>query len=492
MRLTWANAKTFLARYAASGACSTDPRVLERLNEARERLMKKPQNWKGKLQRFVFCINKACLTLPREIETIEGAAICNVPMRMRSPWYEVLEGGPGVIDPCRGGCDYHRAFVDRGEGFVTFADLCTPRNIKIYADVAESSGARLLLQGFDDNGNRVRTFDTVTNAYVDGEYVGINNATPQVSNTVFSSLDGIVKPETNGFVRIYAFTAGTAGTPANVSTTVENYTAGGIFPTPGVIWQSPPGVVQTVSYYNWPDESATYIAALVDTDASEIPQWGGTLYNIDGTLATSTTGYANGLMPENSWNGPEPVGTEVGEESIRWNIQGGTPSTKAFFIELDNWPQPTASGEMIVLKITRTFTAEVLPTADYLSQIGILHPDETNPSYRRYYVPLLENCDESVTPERKQVVVIGKLRYLPVKRDTDFLVIENFGALKLMLLALNDEDKGAFDEALKKEMKAEKILQDELQNFMGDAATNNTPVQVQTPGLGAGDLPCIL
>jgi hypothetical protein len=43
-----------------------------------------------------------------------------------------------------------------------------------------------------------------------------------------------------------------------------------------------------------------------------------------------------------------------------------------------------------------------------------------------------------------------------------------------------------------REAKAEKILGDELQNHIGDAATNNQPMQVQQDCWAAGDIPCIL
>src|SRR6478735_5090828 len=209
MRLTLAAATPLLARFAVQGACATDPRVLEKINEARQRRMEKPQMWKGKVQRFLFCASKACVTLPREIETVEAATVCNQPMKMRGPWYDVLDSGPGS-----GGLCNTDAVIDRGDGYVTFADFDQPRNVKVYADVPETSTARMLLQGFDENGNRVRTWDDRDSAYVDGEYVAISNESPAVSVTVFSVLDGIQKPETNGYVRVYAFTAGSAGAPS--------------------------------------------------------------------------------------------------------------------------------------------------------------------------------------------------------------------------------------------------------------------------------------
>lgn len=592
MRLTLATALPLLARYAVQGACSSEPRVLQKINEARERLMTKPQNWKGKIQRFLFCASNACITLPREIETVEAATVCNEPMKMRSQWYELLESGPGTGTHCGGD-----NVIDRGDGYVVFADLDQPRNIKIYADVPETSGARLLLQGFDENGNRVRTWDAATNSWVDGEYVGINNETPQVSTTVFASLDGVQKPETNGFVRLYAFTAGSAGTPATDITTVENSTVGASTPSVPVVWDgslissawtgpeenqswivqlyfedvdvninlyTPLQVVQVgsaLSAWSWvADElavAAQYTGSFIPNTAIPLSAppfavnvdaitWRngeprtvyiflyangesngeGTLYIFDAALneisvevvtipATSTwthepiiaAPYESITLSGNAdmstlLTMPNAIGltitqTDVGNLSITIDNTGvpldwGFSMTVSDIIAPDLW-QGAVFYEFLV---NRILTAVVAAVPDYLSLMAIYHPDETHPSYRRYEIPRLRrNCSATTSedgPVNLQVVIMAKMRYLPVKQDTDFLIIENIGALKHMLLAINEEEKGELIKALQYEAKAEKILEQELANHTGDAATSNTPMQVQADVWAAGNIEALL
>jgi hypothetical protein len=332
MRVTLGYARPLLAKYAFNGACIGDPRIDPRINEARERLMKKRRKWKGMVQRYVFCTSDNCITLPREILTIEGANLCRVPFNIRNHWYEVLEGGPGKVDSKT--CAY-RSFVDRGDGFVTFVDLCAARFVKVYADVPEGGTAKILLQGFDENGNRVRTPDaSSTDGWVDGEWISINSSSPAASTTRFTSLDGVQKPVTNGFIRLYAVN---------------------------------------------PDDS-TQLA------------------------------------------------------------------------------------------------------------ISILHPSDVAPSYRRYFISNLNNANG----QSRQMIVLAVMRYLPVTKDTDFLIIENIGALKHMMLALQAEEQGQEQKAVFHEGKAEDILQQELDQYMGDAATGSMPVQVDSYSASMSEIPSIL
>lgn len=598
-RLTLAQAKPLLAKYAVQGSCESDPRVLEKINEARERLMTLPQNWKGKVQRFLFCSANSCITLPREILTLEAATVCNQPMKMRGPWYDMLEGGPGSGNLCGGD-----SVIDRGDGYVSFVDLDEPRNIKIYTDVPESSGARILLQGFDENGNRVRTFDSVTNAYVDGEYVALNNTTPQVSTTVFSTLDGIVKPETNGFIRLYAFTAGTPAVPASDTTSVANWPDGEPVTdsttaedaTGDIPWS---GSLVSAEWLTGPTENRDIIITF-ENDGSNVvvnniagfggvpPDYGtvGGVVSFLGSTMTYTSYVDEGTFPNNfrivlsnfptllpgqtclirltrvvvhpadptlvlenlsdtavwtvgdesqsyvvqltsdgsSWldsvqtwlqDGSEVFrnpydgsfteyapGSALGDLYIDWGFKltNAGPEVGRVQIIVHNFPNPTLNGGAVAaFLIDRTVIDGSAAIPDYSALMAIYHPDETNPSYRRYEIPQLRasgsSCcgsgdSEEATP--KQVVVMAKLRYLPVKRGTDFLVIEHLGALKMMLLALNMEEKGDLAAALQYESKAEEILAQEIQNHIGDAATANQGMKVQTDAWAASTIPNLL
>lgn len=86
------------------------------------------------------------------------------------------------------------------------------------------------------------------------------------------------------------------------------------------------------------------------------------------------------------------------------------------------------------------------------------HPDETRPGYRRYKV-LNPNFEEGTC-----IKVLVRLRYVPAKHDNDVLIIQNLGALKLMLMAISRENEREFEEAQAYEAKAYTIIRDQYSN----------------------------
>lgn len=176
----------------------TDPRCARYINESIQRLVSRGRFW-GTSGRFRFCTDNDCLTWPRQIAAIEGVAVCGQPITVRNGWFEFLESGYGLQDNSCGAPN----LLDRGEG-CTFADIRgVNKKVKVYADVAEDADAKILIQGYDENGNWIRTEPNgVGTGWEDGEYVGIST-TPQTSTKFFKQITSVQKPETNGIVRLY-------------------------------------------------------------------------------------------------------------------------------------------------------------------------------------------------------------------------------------------------------------------------------------------------
>lgn len=324
MKVTYGDVKTRLANVSAGGICPTDTRLIDRVNEAIQRLMIRGK-WLGTIQRYKFCVYHCCLTLPRWVETILAANVCGAPHRIRNQWYEFMGNGPGSVGCC--GC----SFIDRGDGYSTFHDICgLTKKLRVYADVPEAAGARILIKGIDENGNTIMTLDGST--WIEGEYILIDNATPQLSTKLFTQITGIVKPVTNGFIRIYEYNT---------------------------------------------------------TDAVQ-------------------------------------------------------------------------------------------------SIIVLLEPGEKVPSYRRYVVP--GTSDDVTNPSCVEAIV--KRRFVPIATDNDELIISNIGALKLMLLALEKEERNFLAEAMAYEEKAVKILSDELTESLGDSSTGQ--IQVQMHAFGGADVCAVI
>ncbi len=203
MRATLATAKNDSSGIArVLGICASDPRFVYYLNEAIRRLLTRGLFW-GSYQKFSMCVNNGCLTFPRQFAAIEVIAVCNRPLKIRNEWFEFNSNGAGLYgsNAHRFGCGGMQ-MLDRGTA-CCFADIIgVNKKIKVYADVAEATGAKILLQGYDENGNWIRT--QVAGEWVDGEYV-LCSTTPQTTTKFFSSLTGVQKPITNGNIRLYEY-----------------------------------------------------------------------------------------------------------------------------------------------------------------------------------------------------------------------------------------------------------------------------------------------
>jgi hypothetical protein len=205
MKITFGDIKDDIAEILST--CNTDTRVLAYLNEAQERLINRGK-FLGTVQRYKICVNDNCLTWPRQIETIESFSVCRLPGQIRNEWYEFNEGGYGQIqdDDCLPGVN----LIDRGE-VCAFDDITsgqTDRKIKVYSDLVESN-CYVILQGYDENGNWIRTVDG--GSYIDGEKVVPSQA--GVSSTKkFIALTGVQKTVTNGNLRLYEIKSGDGST----------------------------------------------------------------------------------------------------------------------------------------------------------------------------------------------------------------------------------------------------------------------------------------
>lgn len=294
------------------GLCSDDVRVLDYANEAMQRLMSRGK-WVGTFQRMLICTSQGCLTWPRQVETIEAIALCDVPVTIRNEWFEFLSNGTGLQSADSCGIQ----LFDRGT-FCTFNDIAGQnKKIRVYADVTEAAGSKILLQGYDENGIWIRT--EVGGEWVDGEYVDIST-TPTNSTKLFTSLTGVQKPATNGIVRLYEF-------------------------------------------------------------------------NVDDSTQRA---------------------------------------------------------------------------------IAIYEPDETVPSYRRSLLTGLTGfggcCGQSEDCDDKPVTVMAKLKFIPVRVDTDYLPIGNLAAVKDMCQSIKKLENNLFEESKAYEASAINELDQELRSYLGDGA----------------------
>lgn len=187
--------------------CEDDDRLVAIINRACQRLLEE-QKSVGTFQRYRVCVNQACITWPRQLETIEAVAICNVPGTVRNGWYEFLEGGPGELTE---NSHIGRQLVDAGEACTFDNVVGTGKKIAVYCDVDEDDDAQIIIQYYDSNGQWVRTQDN-GGAWMDGEAITL----PAAGAYAYTSLEvlpggpvRVIKPVTNGVVRLWEYDVGT-------------------------------------------------------------------------------------------------------------------------------------------------------------------------------------------------------------------------------------------------------------------------------------------
>ena len=178
-----------------------DTRLVQIVNEAHQRLMMQGLFW-GTYQTYQICVSsEGCLTWPRQVASIEALAVNDQPITLRNNWFEYLQTGFGIRSTSNSS---ELQLMDRGRSAV-FLDMTDfSSTLQVYSEVDEDASAKLLVQGYDQNGNWIRTLEG--SQWIDGEYIAIGTTTA-ASSKIFTAITGVQKPVTNGPVHLSKVTA---------------------------------------------------------------------------------------------------------------------------------------------------------------------------------------------------------------------------------------------------------------------------------------------
>lgn len=148
-------------------------------------------------------------------------------------------------------------------------------------------------------------------------------------------------------------------------------------------------------------------------------------------------------------------------------------TTSQSFSALSSWQKNAAtSGVVRVYSVDTTSAEETL--------LVVIPPTKLVSGYHRYRVPTATWGDT--------VECLCKRAYVPAVADNDILVISNLGALKLMMMSLQFEDRVDFTNANLYENKAIDLVNKELGEF-----ENNPAYAIQfNDTFGAGSIPVYL
>lgn len=208
MKITLATVKERLPAVVNRPACDT--RFLALVNEAIQRLVMRPSAWYDMHYKYQITVTENTVTLPAEIASISSCARCCFPVPIHDMWFEFLESGFGLRGSCSTGdttdgatCSGWNEALDRGLSPL-WKDLSGSYPIKLYCDIAGDATADVIITGYDQDGNWVRTLES--GSYIDGEIVN-PSILGTLSTTTWSRIVNVVKPTTSGPVRMYEWHA---------------------------------------------------------------------------------------------------------------------------------------------------------------------------------------------------------------------------------------------------------------------------------------------
>ena len=194
---TLAEARTLLADLAGiTGYPSTSSNFVTALNRATEELLR-TGDYPSVVDRYKVSTQNRMLALPYYLDRILGISVNKTGYEMRRPWIEFDQYGPGTQEEYTG----VDLVLDK-EDAPTFLDIPNvdgrTYTLKLDSTGIEVGTERMLIKGFDDNGDWIRSLES--GSYIDGIYVTIDTITSQK----FSQVTQIVKDATKGYLTLSA------------------------------------------------------------------------------------------------------------------------------------------------------------------------------------------------------------------------------------------------------------------------------------------------
>ena len=137
-----------------------------------------------------------------------------------------------------------------------------------------------------------------------------------------------------------------------------------------------------------------------------------------------------------------------GHLSGYWNIH--YTASEAHYREITEVLKPETKGYVTLYAVVGD---NVDPSKTHFSFLAKYHPRQTIPQFRRYSIT---NCKDKGC---SSVLALVKLRNVPLVDGDDILPVDSMQALKLMVMAISEENKGNLQGALNFESQAVAVMQ---------------------------------
>lgn len=176
--------------------------VFDKITESVEILNNK-SIWDG-LEGYVdLCVENSTITLPRYVEIPLAVNVGGRPRQFRNKWFEFHLNGTG--SNCGASCGY----VDLPGDVITLRDVSYSQQLTAVPDSTSDNGKEIRVYGYHDN-KWIMTADGPDGALKDGFPIPIFTVQygldiPEVQSQSVDTITRIVKPVTNGFVRLTGY-----------------------------------------------------------------------------------------------------------------------------------------------------------------------------------------------------------------------------------------------------------------------------------------------
>lgn len=186
----------------SSGLCADNPRVLTAINEAR-RILFDLGDWEPFVDPVCIHPNECVITLPSRYKYAKSAYMCKQRITVENDWFTQIGNWDRCCGPCIGN------LVRVPGKFTTFRDwpcdpnqgkCCSPEGFFIVVQLESGldRGVELIFKGSGAGREQVSLTRTVDTApFIDDM--------PNVGEVRFLHLNFIVKPKTQGRIRVYGY-----------------------------------------------------------------------------------------------------------------------------------------------------------------------------------------------------------------------------------------------------------------------------------------------
>jgi len=143
------------------------------------------------------------------------------------------------------------------------------------------------------------------------------------------------------------------------------------------------------------------------------------------------------------------TGGVEGRINGNWDTLKNSGSTR--FRDISQVYKPVTAGYVTIYA--------VYPESNLMWLVGKYHPDETLPMFTRYRITAKAYNDTN--PTCTNLLMLVKLRYVPLTRSTDVVPLDSLDAIKSMVMAIGYENARDLQSAALFEQNAIRLLNDE-------------------------------